>query len=282
MRSRRATASRPPASARPPQGTRSNGSGTGRTGRPGPGAAAAPAMLPATVPGFTGRAPELRALSGLLRRPDGPVLITAIGGTAGVGKTALAVHWAHQRGGRVPRRAAVCEPARLRPGRPAAPRPRRCARSSTRWACPPRRSPATLDGRQALYRSLLAGTADADRAGQRARPGPGPPAAARRTPAAWSWSPAAASSPAWSPPTAPAARPGRADRGRGPRAAGRAGSAPTGVAAEPERGRRADRAVRPAAAGAGHRRRPRRQPARASRWPRWPPSCATPAAVWTP
>ena len=61
----------------------------------------APVMLPATVPGFTGRARELRALSGLLRRPDGPVLITAIGGTAGVGKTALAVHWARQRGGRV-------------------------------------------------------------------------------------------------------------------------------------------------------------------------------------
>ncbi len=58
-----------------------------------------PRQLPAAVPHFTGRAEELRMLSGALERlgsADGTVVISAIGGTAGVGKTALAVHWAHQ------------------------------------------------------------------------------------------------------------------------------------------------------------------------------------------
>jgi DNA-binding SARP family transcriptional activator len=65
-----------------------------------------PRELPPAVPGFTGRAAELAALTGLLDRPGaqapGTVVISAIGGTAGVGKTALAVHWAHQVAGRFP------------------------------------------------------------------------------------------------------------------------------------------------------------------------------------
>jgi DNA-binding SARP family transcriptional activator/tetratricopeptide (TPR) repeat protein len=59
-----------------------------------------PRELPPAVPGFTGRRAELRALTRLLDRPGdqvpGAVVISAIGGTAGVGKTALALHWAHQ------------------------------------------------------------------------------------------------------------------------------------------------------------------------------------------
>jgi DNA-binding SARP family transcriptional activator/Tfp pilus assembly protein PilF len=59
-----------------------------------------PRELPPTVPGFTGRSAELEALTRLLDRSgeQAPqaVVISAIGGTAGVGKTALAVHWAHQ------------------------------------------------------------------------------------------------------------------------------------------------------------------------------------------
>ncbi len=48
------------------------------------------------VPGFIGRRDQLAALSELLEDPGGTAVITAIGGTAGVGKTALAVQWAHQ------------------------------------------------------------------------------------------------------------------------------------------------------------------------------------------
>ena len=55
-----------------------------------------PRQLPAAPPFFTGRAPELSALGRLLDVRAGTVVIAAIGGTAGVGKTALALQWAHQ------------------------------------------------------------------------------------------------------------------------------------------------------------------------------------------
>jgi transcriptional regulator with XRE-family HTH domain len=60
---------------------------------------AIPRQLPAATPHFTGRAAEIEALNGLLEaaaETGGTVLISAIAGTAGVGKTALAVRWAHQ------------------------------------------------------------------------------------------------------------------------------------------------------------------------------------------
>ena len=59
-----------------------------------PGESVTPGLLPRDVPGFTGRDDELARLAGLAG--GGRVVVTAIGGTAGVGKTALAVHAAHQ------------------------------------------------------------------------------------------------------------------------------------------------------------------------------------------
>jgi DNA-binding SARP family transcriptional activator/tetratricopeptide (TPR) repeat protein len=57
-----------------------------------------PRQLPAPVEHFAGRAAELRVLNGLLHRAaqGAAIVISAVSGTAGVGKTALAVHWAHQ------------------------------------------------------------------------------------------------------------------------------------------------------------------------------------------
>ncbi len=52
-----------------------------------------PAQLPADVAGFTGRREYLRHLDALLDDDPSAVVICAIAGTAGVGKTALAVHW---------------------------------------------------------------------------------------------------------------------------------------------------------------------------------------------
>ena len=66
---------------------------------------AVPRQLPGAVPHFTGREAELAALTGLIggtAAGAGATVISAIGGTAGVGKTALAVHWAHQVARRFP------------------------------------------------------------------------------------------------------------------------------------------------------------------------------------
>jgi tetratricopeptide (TPR) repeat protein/transcriptional regulator with XRE-family HTH domain len=67
---------------------------------PGSASPVIPRELPAAVGHFTGREAELTALTRLLdqddERRDGTVVISAIGGTAGVGKTALAIRWAHQ------------------------------------------------------------------------------------------------------------------------------------------------------------------------------------------
>ncbi|MGH3754071.1 MAG: ATP-binding protein, partial [Pseudonocardiaceae bacterium] len=57
-----------------------------------------PAQLPADVDAFTGRAGELAELDRLLATGRAPtaVVISAVSGTAGVGKTALALRWAHR------------------------------------------------------------------------------------------------------------------------------------------------------------------------------------------
>ena len=71
---------------------------------PGLGSADGPAQLPADVHVFTGRTRELAELDCLLTRPGQAttgdrataVVISAVSGTAGVGKTALALRWAHR------------------------------------------------------------------------------------------------------------------------------------------------------------------------------------------
>jgi DNA-binding SARP family transcriptional activator len=58
-----------------------------------------PAQLPADVTPFTGRAEQIGRLDALVPGQDGrpnAVVISAIAGAAGIGKTALAVHWAHR------------------------------------------------------------------------------------------------------------------------------------------------------------------------------------------
>jgi tetratricopeptide (TPR) repeat protein len=54
-----------------------------------------PRELPADVFAFTGRGDQLKQLDGWLPADGAPVAIAAIVGMAGVGKTALAVHWGH-------------------------------------------------------------------------------------------------------------------------------------------------------------------------------------------
>jgi DNA-binding SARP family transcriptional activator/Tfp pilus assembly protein PilF len=65
-----------------------------------------PRRLPAAVSHFTGRAAELAVLDQLIEHASqdapGTAVISAIAGTAGVGKTALALAWAHQVADRFP------------------------------------------------------------------------------------------------------------------------------------------------------------------------------------
>jgi DNA-binding SARP family transcriptional activator/tetratricopeptide (TPR) repeat protein len=69
-----------------------------------------PRQLPAGVGCFAGREAELKELDALLDQagpggedgPGGAVVISAVAGMAGVGKTALAVHWARRVAGRFP------------------------------------------------------------------------------------------------------------------------------------------------------------------------------------
>jgi tetratricopeptide (TPR) repeat protein len=66
-----------------------------------------PRELPADLPNFTGRIAELAELDRLLlaadsRKESAAVVISAVSGTAGVGKTTLAVRWAHRMRHRFP------------------------------------------------------------------------------------------------------------------------------------------------------------------------------------
>ena len=123
-------------------------------------APAVPRQLPAAVAGFTGRTAELQALTRLLDEAGaglpGTVVVSAIGGTAGVGKTALTVYWAHQTAGQFPDGQLYVNLRGFDPsGTPAAPE------AAIRGfldalGVPPERIPPQPDAQAGLYRSLLA------------------------------------------------------------------------------------------------------------------------------
>jgi transcriptional regulator with XRE-family HTH domain len=126
----------------------------------GGGAQVVPRQLPPSVGHFTGREQELAALSALLNpaeRSIGAVAISAISGIAGIGKTALAVHWAHQAADRFPDGQLYVNLRDFsRPGRPVPP----AAAIRTVLAAlqvPDERIPTGLDAQTGLYRSLLWG-----------------------------------------------------------------------------------------------------------------------------
>jgi tetratricopeptide (TPR) repeat protein len=121
--------------------------------------AAVPQQLPAGVRHFSGRGDELRVLTAMLDETTGAsetLVISAIGGTAGVGKTALAVHWAHQAVARFPDGQLYVN---LRGYDPGPPMPAADALTGFLRALrvPGQDIPPELDERAARYRSLLAG-----------------------------------------------------------------------------------------------------------------------------
>jgi DNA-binding SARP family transcriptional activator/tetratricopeptide (TPR) repeat protein len=141
---------------------------------------AVPAQLPPAVPGFAGRGLELASLDALLpesaqhgqgqhgQRQHGQgqasstaqgqaVVISAVSGTAGVGKTALALYWAHRVAGWFPDGQLYVNLRGFDPGG-AALEPTEAVRGFLEaLGVPAARIPADLPARTGLYRSLLAG-----------------------------------------------------------------------------------------------------------------------------
>lgn len=110
-------------------------------------------QLPPTAPGFAGRAASLAELDRLLA-PG--ALIAAISGTAGIGKTAVALHWAHRVAKRFPDGQFYLNLRGFDPaGSPIA--PAEAVRTLLEaLGVPPLRIPAAADAQAALYRGLLA------------------------------------------------------------------------------------------------------------------------------
>ncbi|MGI5148104.1 BTAD domain-containing putative transcriptional regulator [Plantactinospora sp. CA-294935] len=115
-----------------------------------------PAQLPTRVAAFVGRTGELAALDKLLSADEPGATVALIHGTAGVGKTTLAVHWAHRVASHFPdgqlhlnlrgydRAGAVLDPAAA------------IRAFLEALGVRPERIPESYLGQQGLYRSLIA------------------------------------------------------------------------------------------------------------------------------
>ncbi|MGW3104229.1 AfsR/SARP family transcriptional regulator [Streptomyces sp. NPDC001100] len=121
--------------------------------------AARPAQLPADLPTFVGRRAELDRARALLPVQGGTpatVVISAIGGMAGIGKTTLAVHWAHEMAGRFPDGQLYVNLRGFDPTGSLVTPDEAIRAFLGALGVPPMRIPAGLDAQTALYRSMLA------------------------------------------------------------------------------------------------------------------------------
>jgi len=116
-----------------------------------------PAQLPHDVRGFTGRDSDLAALHKLVSAAnDAAVTTCVISGPAGVGKTALAVHFGHQVAGRFPDGQIYIDLYGFHPHRPALERDEALGQLLRALGVDPQRIPTDIDAQTALYRSLTA------------------------------------------------------------------------------------------------------------------------------
>jgi tetratricopeptide (TPR) repeat protein/transcriptional regulator with XRE-family HTH domain len=121
--------------------------------------AAVPRQLPAVVRHFAGREREIGALYALLDdagQAPGPVVISALSGTAGIGKTTLAVHWAHHVADRFPDGQLYVNLRGFDPTGTVVTPGAAVRRFLDALDVPAQRIPADLDAQAALYRTLLA------------------------------------------------------------------------------------------------------------------------------
>ena len=116
-----------------------------------------PRQLPVHTPHFVGRAAELDHLTALLETTasGGTAVITAIDGTAGIGKTSLALHWAHRAAERFPDGQLYVNLCGFGPsGTPVHPADALHGFLDA-LGHPTEKIPTSLDSQAALYRSLL-------------------------------------------------------------------------------------------------------------------------------
>ncbi|MFI6436481.1 ATP-binding protein [Streptomyces sp. NPDC050759] len=115
-----------------------------------------PAQLPHDLPTFTGRESEL---DDVLARsePTGRVVITAIGGMAGIGKTTLAVHLAHRVAERFPDGQLYVNLRGFDPSGAVMTANEAVRLFLDALGVPPERVPHEVEAQAALYRGLLAG-----------------------------------------------------------------------------------------------------------------------------
>lgn len=119
---------------------------------------AQPRQLPAAVHAFTGRVAELTELDRVADQAASghSVAIAAISGTAGVGKTALALHWAHRAAAAFPDGQLYVNLRGYDPsGCPVDPR-EALQGFAEALGVPPGRLPAGTQARAGLYRTLMA------------------------------------------------------------------------------------------------------------------------------
>nr|WP_189786186.1 tetratricopeptide repeat protein [Streptomyces capitiformicae] len=121
-------------------------------------AAPTPRQLPADVRGFVNRTEELHQLNAVLTgESDDPLVVSVyvIAGTAGAGKTSLALRWAHQVRDRFPDGQLYVNLRGYDPGRPVTAQ-EALHRFLTSLGVRAQSVPQDLDAAAALYRSLLA------------------------------------------------------------------------------------------------------------------------------
>lgn len=113
-----------------------------------------PRQLPLAARGFVGRTKHLAELDALLQADS--VVISALDGTAGIGKTTLAVHWAHRVQHHFPDGTLHTNLRGYGPGDPATPA-EVLDEFLLALGIPPERVPTGTEAKAALFRSVLAG-----------------------------------------------------------------------------------------------------------------------------